>query len=92
MKTNVGAVDRVVRLFVAIAIFVLGIAYGSWWGLIGIIPLATAVFGWCPLYRVLKISGTKKPPSGPVETAPPEQPVDEPAPPEEPPRETGPTV
>jgi len=34
----------------------LGIAYGSWWGLIGVVALATAAISWCPAYRLLGLS------------------------------------
>lgn len=44
--------ERVLRLVLAVVIFALGFFYGSWWGLIGLIPLVTGVFGVCPL-RVL---------------------------------------
>ena len=61
-KTNVGVVDRVVRIVVGLALlaFALGfIAPGAgfhWIGWIGVIPLATAVAGSCPLYSVLGLS------------------------------------
>jgi len=27
-----------------------------WWGLIGIVPLATGLFGFCPAYRLFGLS------------------------------------
>lgn len=63
MQTNVGGVDRVVRFVLGVAIIAVGIAYGSWWGLIGIVPLVTGLVGWCLLYRVLKMSGARRPPT-----------------------------
>lgn len=47
---NVGKMDRILRLIIGLAIIIAGIAKGSWWGAIGIIPLATALFGVCPAY------------------------------------------
>lgn len=56
MKTNVGTADRVVRIVAALAAFALGYAFQSWWGLIGIVPLLTALIGWCPAYVPFGIS------------------------------------
>ncbi|UCE05946.1 MAG: DUF2892 domain-containing protein [bacterium] len=59
MKTNMGKTDKIIRLVVGLIIIIWGIAAGSWWGLIGLIPLLTAFVNWCPLYALLGIS-TKK--------------------------------
>jgi predicted RND superfamily exporter protein len=59
MKANVGSVDKVVRYVAGIVIIALGFYFKSWWGAVGLIPLLTAVMGWCPLYALFKIS-TKK--------------------------------
>lgn len=56
MKANVGSVDRVVRIILGLAILAAGYFYQSWWGLIGIVPLGTALIGWCPLYAPLGLS------------------------------------
>jgi len=56
MKGNIGKVDRAIRMISGTAIIIAGILTGSWWGLIGIIPLATAVIGWCPAYLPLGIN------------------------------------
>jgi hypothetical protein len=53
MKTNVGTVDRVIRVVVGLVLLSLVfILDGSvrWWGLVGLLPLATGLFGWCALY------------------------------------------
>ncbi len=59
MTANVGGIDKILRYLAGIVIIVLGIYFKSWWGAIGLIPLLTAVIGWCPLYAPFKIS-TKK--------------------------------
>lgn len=65
MSMNVGNTERIVRAAVGIAIlslvFVLD-GNARWWGLLGLIPLATAAFGYCPPYALLGIStrGAKK--------------------------------
>lgn len=56
MKQNVGQTDRIIRLLLALVIISLGIGFKSWLGALAIIPLATAVVGWCPLYLPFGIS------------------------------------
>jgi hypothetical protein len=60
MKYNVGTADRLMRIVVGLLIAILGVWFNSWWGLIGIIPIATGLIKWCPLYVPLKISTVKK--------------------------------
>ncbi|MBN2530385.1 MAG: DUF2892 domain-containing protein [Deltaproteobacteria bacterium] len=66
MKTNMGAIDRGIRLIFAVAVSVLvftGILQGTLaigLGALAVIMLATAAIGWCPLYLPLHIS-TRKP-------------------------------
>jgi hypothetical protein len=50
MKLNVGKTDRVLRGILGIVILGAGLFFGSWWGLIGLVPLGTAFVSWCPLY------------------------------------------
>jgi hypothetical protein len=59
MKNNVGSIDKVLRIVIGIALLsMLFLVEGSakWFGLIGIVPLGTALVGWCPLYSVLGVS------------------------------------
>lgn len=56
MNTNVGKVDRIVRVVVGLVLIGFGVAKGSWWGAVGLIPLGTAAIGFCPLYTPLKIN------------------------------------
>ena len=58
-SANVGNADKIIRLIIGIVIAGLGIYFKSWWGLVAIVPFATAIFGVCPLYTPLRIS-TKK--------------------------------
>lgn len=55
MKSNVGNIDRVIRLVVGIGIAIGGIIFESYWGIIGVVILATAVFSYCPIYALLGI-------------------------------------
>ena len=60
MKKNVGSVDKIVRIVLGLAIGAAGYYYQSWWGLIGIIPFATALINFCPVYTLLKLSTAEK--------------------------------
>lgn len=57
MKANVGSIDRLARLVIGVLLIILA-AMGTIgaWGWIGIVPVATAAFGYCPLYSVLGFS------------------------------------
>jgi len=59
MKKNIGKIDKILRVIVGLIIGGLGIYYKSWWGLIGIVPVFTALMSFCPIYPAFKIS-TKK--------------------------------
>jgi predicted RND superfamily exporter protein len=59
MKQNVGNVDKTIRIILAIVIAALGIYFKSWWGLVALVPLATALMSFCPLYPLFKISTRK---------------------------------
>lgn len=60
MKCNVGTVDRLLRIIIGLVIALLGVVFDSWWGLVGIVPIATGLFRFCPLYVPFKISTDKK--------------------------------
>ena len=50
MKCNVGKIDRTVRLVAGAAILGAGLFFQNWWGLVGLVPLATGLIRWCPAY------------------------------------------
>lgn len=58
MKTNVGMGDKSLRIIVGIVLIALAaIKGGVWmWGYIGIVPLLTGLFGFCPAYTILGLS------------------------------------
>lgn len=60
MNKNLGKIDRTLRVILALVIIVFGILNSSWLGAIGLIPLFTAIIGWCPLYCPLKINTCTK--------------------------------
>jgi hypothetical protein len=62
MTCNMGKKDRIFRMIIGLAIAGLGFYFGAWWGLLAIVPLGTAIVGYCPAYGSLKWStiGVKK--------------------------------
>jgi hypothetical protein len=60
MKCNMGKTDRIARAIVGMGIVAAGVYFQSWWGVVGAIPLFTAVIGWCPAYVPFGISSLKK--------------------------------
>jgi hypothetical protein len=55
MTHNVGSADRVIRVVAGLIILGAGLYFQEWWGLIGLVPIATATMRFCPLYVPLKI-------------------------------------
>jgi len=60
MQANVGGLDKVVRIIAGVILIALA-ATGTIgiWGWIGILPLVTGIFNFCPAYRLLGISSCK---------------------------------
>jgi hypothetical protein len=56
---NVGRLDKGIRIVAGIGLLAFA-AFGDgsarWYGLIGLVPLATGLFGTCPVYTLLGIS------------------------------------
>lgn len=58
MNKNVGSADKIVRIIVGLGLLSLLVLLPSpsrFLGLIGLVPLGTALLGWCPLYSLLGI-------------------------------------
>ncbi|WP_290903456.1 DUF2892 domain-containing protein [Aquabacterium sp.] len=60
MKSNVGGIDRVVRIGAGLTLVALA-ATGvvGLWGWLGLVPLATGLSGWCPAYLPFGLSTCK---------------------------------
>ena len=59
MAKNVGHIDQFLRVAVGLVLLALVfVLEGSarWWGLVGLVPLLTGLFGTCPLYSILGIN------------------------------------
>ncbi len=57
MKTNVGALDRLLRIVLGLSLIGQSLAgVIGMWGWIGLVPLAAAAIGFCPLYTMLGVN------------------------------------
>ena len=59
MQQNIGKTDKIIRVVIGLIIIAVGAYFKSWWGAIGLLPILTAVVGWCGLYTILGISTRK---------------------------------
>ncbi len=57
MTSNVGGIDRIARITLGLVLIVLAVTgtIGAW-GWIGLVPLATGLTRFCPLYPMLGYS------------------------------------
>lgn len=63
MQANVGKTEKVIRIVAGVAIIGAGVATGSWWGAVGLVPLVTGLVNWCPAYQLVGVSTCKVKPS-----------------------------
>ena len=62
MAANVGIKDRVIRIVIGMVLIAFATRFGfpntgwNWVGWIGIVPIVTAIIGYCPAYTVLGFS------------------------------------
>jgi len=67
MNINIGPIDRAIRALIGIALIAYAIPIGfpetgwNWVGWIGVVPLATAAVGFCPIYRLIGTSTVQYP-------------------------------
>jgi ABC-type polysaccharide/polyol phosphate export permease len=57
MTANVGGIDRVLRIVAGVVLISL-VFFGpkTPWGWIGVVPLLTALIGYCPAYSIFGLS------------------------------------
>ena len=53
---NVGGVDRALRVIAGLVLLYLAVTGRTAWGWLGLVPLLTALVGFCPLYRLLGLN------------------------------------
>ncbi len=60
MKSNVGGIDKILRIVVGLALIAMA-ATGTIgvWGYLGVVPLLTGLFNFCPAYPLLGISSCR---------------------------------
>jgi len=57
MKQNVGGIERAARIILGLAVLALAfVGPRSSLAYLGIVPLASGLFGWCPLYSLFGFS------------------------------------
>jgi hypothetical protein len=57
MKKNVGTADRIARIVLGLGLLSLTVVGPkTLWGLIGLVPLLTGAFSFCPLYPMIGLS------------------------------------
>lgn len=56
MKTNVGGIDKILRIVVGVALVAWAILGGPVWAWIGVLPIFTGVMGWCPAYTLIGLN------------------------------------
>ncbi|MFU2485835.1 DUF2892 domain-containing protein [Thauera sp. WH-1] len=56
MKTNVGGIDKILRILVGVALIAWALFGGPVWAWIGILPLVTGLMGWCPAYMLVGVN------------------------------------
>jgi len=53
MKTNVGGIDRILRIVIGLVLIALTVTGTiGVWGWLGVVLLATGALGWCPPYAI----------------------------------------
>jgi hypothetical protein len=56
MQSNVGGFDRILRIVAGLLLLTFAAVYQGderWFGLIGVVPLLTGLFRFCPAYTLL---------------------------------------
>ena len=60
MRCNIGRIERVLRAVVGLGLIAITfVGPQTAWGYLGLVPLATAILGWCPTYALFGINTCK---------------------------------
>ncbi len=58
---NVGGIDKLIRIIVGLALISLVfVGPKTAWGWVGLVPLLTGLFNFCPLYTLIGFNSCKK--------------------------------
>jgi hypothetical protein len=56
MQANIGKIDRIIRIVAGLLLLsLIFIGPKTLWGLVGLVPLATAFINFCPAYKLLGV-------------------------------------
>lgn len=61
MKKNVGSLDRIIRLIAGVAALAAGWYFQSWFGLLGLVLIGTALINFCPIYAIVGLNSCPAP-------------------------------
>ncbi|MDR2836974.1 MAG: DUF2892 domain-containing protein [Azonexus sp.] len=56
MKSNVGGIDKILRIVAGIALVAWALMGGPVWAWIGVVPLLTGLINWCPAYGIIGLN------------------------------------
>ncbi len=56
MKCNVEKTDKIIKVIMGLIVIAAGVFFKSWWGLVELLSILTAVVSWCPAYVPINIS------------------------------------
>lgn len=60
MEKNIGSIDKVLRVLVGLVLIALVfVGPQTVWGWIGVPFILIALFGWCPIYKVIGVNSCK---------------------------------
>ena len=62
MSCNVGSIERIIRILAGLALIAWALTGGPVWAWIGVVPLATGLSKFCPVYTLIGVNtcGVKK--------------------------------
>ena len=60
MKSNVGGWDKGLRIAAGVLLIGWAVTGGPMWAWIGVVPLATGLFNFCPLYALIGANTCKR--------------------------------
>ena len=61
MNANVGGIDKILRITLGLALIAWTLFFqGPLWAWIGVLPLATGLLNFCPVYRLLGINTCRR--------------------------------
>lgn len=62
MTQNIGGIEKAIRIVLGVALLGWGFVLSdpmNYWGAIGIVPLVTALIGWCPAWSIFGVNTCK---------------------------------